>query len=107
SVKGGMIAAKTDVERAPARLDAAFDAGGSMQSQSSADLDRAASAAKKAIFNLKIVAFVAKENKDLMVSQRDTGQYFAQTSLDIQRKLASASKRIFNAGSDVLDAARD
>jgi ABC-type transporter Mla subunit MlaD len=107
SVKGDMVAAKTDAERAPARLDAAFDAAGSMQSQSTADLNRAAVAAQKAIFNLKITAFVAKENKDLVFSGKDSGEYFAQTSLDIQRKLSAASRRVFTAASDVLDAAHD
>ncbi len=102
-VRAEMLAVKTDVEKAPARLDAASDALGSMQSQSTTDMERFAAAAKKIVPNLKIAAYVAKENKDLMLANRDAGEYFAQSIIDTRRKLAMASRRITNAAADTLE----
>ena len=103
STQSGLFKAKTDFEKAPARLDAALDAAGSMQSQSTSDMLRVAEAGKKIIPNLKIAAYVAKENKDLMLANRDSGEYLAQSALDIRRKLAMVSRRMTNAGADAVE----
>ena len=104
STQLGLLKAKADVEKAPARLATAMDAAGSMQSQSTDDMRRFSESAKKIMFNLKIAGFVAKEHKDLMLSNRDTGENLAQTALDIRRKLAMVSRRMTNAGADTIEA---
>ncbi|HLX62027.1 MAG TPA: MlaD family protein [Planctomycetota bacterium] len=106
-IKSPLIAAKTDVEKAPARLDSGYDAAGSMQLQSVDDMNRFSESAKKSLLNLKITAFVARENKDLMISRRDAGENFAQTALDVHRRLGAISSRMLNAASDVYEAAHD
>ncbi|MEI6231412.1 MAG: MlaD family protein [Planctomycetota bacterium] len=104
--KLGLLQAKEMIEKAPARLDAAMDALGSMQSQSTDDMRRFSEAAQKILLNLKIAGYVATNNKDLMLANRDTGEHVAQTALDIRRKLAMVTRRMTNAGADTRDAIR-
>ena len=66
-VRFELLAVKAAVEKAPARLDVASDTAGSMQTQSTADMERFGVSLKKILFNLKIAGYVAKENKDLML----------------------------------------
>ena len=100
STQIGLMKAKADVEKGPARIDTALDTLGSMDSQSTDDMRRFAEAGTKILFNLKIAGYVAKENKDLMVGNRDAGEYVAQTALDIRRKLGMVSRRMTNAGAE-------
>ncbi len=102
---GDFLAAKSTVERAPARIDAAMDPLGSIPDQSEEDLQRFARAIPKIIYNLKIAGYVAKENKDLMLGNRDVGEYASQSALDVHHRLGSITRRLTFAAGDAVDAA--
>lgn len=102
---GDFLAAKATMERAPARIDTAMDPLGSIPDQSEEDMERFAKALPRIITNLKIAGYVAKENKDLMLGNRDVGEYAAQSALDIHHRLGSITRRITQASGDAVDAA--
>ena len=74
--------------------------------QSEDDLTRAKSAASNSIFNFKVIEVIANENKDLMISNRDEGEYEYNTAVAVLRSLNSAVYRINEIRSNIEEACR-
>ncbi|HEY3322245.1 MAG TPA: MlaD family protein [Planctomycetota bacterium] len=85
------------------RLDGMRDTAGEAMAQSQPDLERGVAALQNSLTNLKHTGEAANENKDLMISNRDTGEYEYATALDIYRRMVSATRRIREAGADLQD----
>ena len=100
-----LMDAKDKVERAPARFDTASDTAGSMTSQSDSDLKRFAQSLPRILNNLKIVGYVAKEHKDLMLGNGDAGEYVTATVADIRKKVTVSARRMREAGADAVETA--
>ena len=105
-VKTDVYEVRNRVEKIPLRWDAILDPAGSIFTQSEEDIERFGQALKKILYNLKIAGYVAKENKDLMLGNRDVGENAAQSAIDIQRRLNGISRRMTRAPADAVSAAR-
>ncbi len=106
-MKARLASLSVSFERVSGRMTTAGDVASSMLLQSEDDLGRFGVAAKNSIDNLKIAAYVANENKDLMLSRRDVGEYEYFTAQDIYRKLQLSLRRMREALADASDAATD
>jgi len=84
-------------------IDAMRDTAGNVMVQSEPDLDRTMGAMKNSLQNLKYTGIAANENKDLMISNRDVGEYEYASALDIYRHLTMATRRIVAAGAEVQE----
>jgi len=88
------------------RTDAARDTTGALYTQSEPDLTRTVDALKNSLVNLDYTNQAANENKDLMLSSHDSGEYEYNTALDIYRRFCFATRRIRDAGAQLDDTAR-
>lgn len=84
-------------------IDDMRDTAGNVMVQSEPDLDRMMQALKNSLQNLKYTGQAANENKDLMISNRDLGEYEYASALDIYRRLTMATRRIVAAGAEVQE----
>ena len=87
------------------RVDGARYTTGRLYSESQPDVERLGQAVGKSVVNMSHVEQAANENKDLMLSNRDAGEYEYHTALDIYRRLNLASRRFREAGGDLQDTA--
>ncbi|MCY3023680.1 MAG: MlaD family protein [Planctomycetota bacterium] len=88
------------------RIDSARDTAGSLWSESEPDFARTTTALKNSLANLSDTERAANENKDLMISNRDAGEYEYNTVLDIYRRYCFATRRIREAGAQLQDTTR-
>jgi hypothetical protein len=106
AMKKNIRAVYDDFGGLSSRLDRMRDIAGRVVSQSEPDLERMRSAMSNSLVNLKRTGQAAMENKDLMISNKDLGEYEYNTAVDISRKLAAATRRIREAGAEVDESAR-
>ena len=74
--------------------------------QSEDDLVRAKTAVSNSIFNFKVVEVIANENKDLMISNKDEGEYEYNTAVSVLHSLNAAVFRINEIRGDIMEAAQ-
>lgn len=86
------------------KTDGARDTAGRLYSESGGDLDRMLTAFKASLTNFEHVGQAATENKDRMLAERDKGEYEYNTAVDISRRLAFATRRIWQAGAELQEA---
>jgi len=87
------------------RVDGARNTAGWFYAESEPDLERLGQALGNSLVNLSHVDQAANENKDLMLSNRDAGEYEYNTALDIYRRLTFATRRFREAGTELQDSA--
>lgn len=80
------------------KLDGIRDTAGGLYEQSADDLEQSKLALKKAMTNFNYARMAAEENKDLMISNSDTGEHRYNTALSIYRHICVADQRIREAG---------
>jgi len=103
SMKTTMRAVFDDLGGLSLHLDEMRFTSGRLVSQSQPDIARGVSALKNSLTNLKYTGMAANENKDLMLSNRDLGEYEYQSALDIYRKISFAARRFREAEAEVQE----
>ena len=88
------------------RMDGMRDTAGRALVQSEPDVARATFSLANGLTNLRHAAQAGNENKDLMISNRDLGEYEYATALEIYRSMTRATRKIRNAGADLNDVIR-
>ena len=88
------------------KLDGIRHVAGQVLTQSEDDVTRAKEAFNTSLFNLKVVEVVANENKDLMISNRDEGEYEFNTAVNVYHAVTSAVHRLSEARADAMEAQR-
>jgi uncharacterized phage infection (PIP) family protein YhgE len=88
------------------KTENARDTAGMAYSESEDDLARTMTALKNSLSNLDYTKQAANENKDLMISTHDVGEYEYATALDAHRQMTMAARRIREAGAQLMETAQ-
>ncbi|MGD0094150.1 MAG: MlaD family protein, partial [Planctomycetota bacterium] len=86
------------------KIEGSRTTAGWLYAQSQPDWERTLEAGKNSLFNLSCANQAALENKDLMLSGRDAGEYEYNTALDIYRRLTFATRRFRESAAELQDA---
>jgi hypothetical protein len=86
------------------KLDGIRHVAGQAMTQSDEDIARAKESFATSVFNLKIVEVVANENKDLMISNKDEGEYEYNTAVNVYHAVKAAVHRLSEARADAMEA---
>lgn len=87
------------------KVEDARNTAGWFYAESQPDVGRLKEALGNSLVNLPHVEQAANENKDLMISNHDVGEYEYNTALDIYRRLTFATRRFREAGTELQDTA--
>ncbi len=77
---------------------------GQAMEQSGEDIDRMKESFANSVFNFKVIQVVANENKDLMISNKDEGEYEYNTVVNCYKNVCVAVLRISQIRADVMEA---
>ena len=87
------------------KLDTMRTLAGQAMTQSEEDLVRAQEAVANSLFNFKVIEVRANENKDLMIANKDEGEFAANTVAAVYHSINASVHRLNQIRADIYEAA--